>query len=228
LARLSGSDGRWLSATGDSIAAFFLHRNDRPVYTTAKPPRSRTRDHDRSSPAGSSCRMACGLGRAAAREGARIRGPRAILDRLASDYRARTRSTSSAVSSHALLELDSRSATSTSSETGQRHARTGTGGSRLLFPSPVQDGRLIVELRKQLNVVAERAGWMAEEVRTKAFRHRTASRAMASQGARSRNQNRGTRACGPVAETSIAGWSAPSAAPRWQRSGSRRCTCYVA
>jgi integrase len=41
----------------------------------------------------------------------------------------------------------------------------------LLFPSPLQDGAMIVELRKQLDGVAERAGWKAGEIRTKAFRH---------------------------------------------------------
>ncbi len=41
----------------------------------------------------------------------------------------------------------------------------------LLFPSPVQAGAMVVELRKQLDAVAERAGWKAGEIRTKAFRH---------------------------------------------------------
>jgi integrase len=41
----------------------------------------------------------------------------------------------------------------------------------LLFPSPVQDGAMVVELRKQLDAVAERAGWKSGEIRTKAFRH---------------------------------------------------------
>jgi hypothetical protein len=35
----------------------------------------------------------------------------------------------------------------------------------------VQDGAMVVELRKQLDAVAERAGWMPGEIRTKAFRH---------------------------------------------------------
>jgi hypothetical protein len=41
----------------------------------------------------------------------------------------------------------------------------------LLFPSPVQDGRMVGELRKQLDAVAEGAGWKPGEIRTKAFRH---------------------------------------------------------
>ncbi len=41
----------------------------------------------------------------------------------------------------------------------------------LLFPSPVRDGEMVVELRKQLDAVAERAGWKPGEIRTKAFRH---------------------------------------------------------
>lgn len=40
----------------------------------------------------------------------------------------------------------------------------------LLFPSPVHGG-MIVELRNQLDAIAERAGWKEGEVRTKAFRH---------------------------------------------------------
>jgi len=41
----------------------------------------------------------------------------------------------------------------------------------LLFPSPVRDGAMVVELRKQLDAVAERAWWKPGEIRTKAFRH---------------------------------------------------------
>jgi hypothetical protein len=33
----------------------------------------------------------------------------------------------------------------------------------------VQDGAMVVELRKQLDAVAERAGWMPGEIRTKAL-----------------------------------------------------------
>lgn len=40
----------------------------------------------------------------------------------------------------------------------------------LLFPSPVRGG-MIVDLRKQLDGVAERAAWQEAEIRTKVFRH---------------------------------------------------------
>lgn len=50
------------------------------------------------------------------------------------------------------------------------HVREHAIAGGLLFPSPVHGG-MVVELRKQLDAVAERVGWKEGEIRTKAFRH---------------------------------------------------------
>jgi integrase len=41
----------------------------------------------------------------------------------------------------------------------------------LLFPSPRHEGGMVSDFRKALDAVAERAGWKAGEIRSKAFRH---------------------------------------------------------
>ena len=77
----------------------------------------------------------------------------------------------------------------------------------------MQDGRIVAELRKQLNAVAERAGWKAEEVRTKASRRFDRLPCHGVCREHEAEIKTGTGACGPVAEFITARLSAPSAAP---------------
>ena len=51
---------------------------------------------------------------------------------------------------------------------GYLRAYSRIGG--LLFPSP-RTGRMITDIRKQLDSIAEAAGWQSGEIRTKVFRH---------------------------------------------------------
>jgi hypothetical protein len=63
------------------------------------------------------------------------------------------------------------SAATSAEEILRAHIRElGIAGGQL-FPSPGRDGAMVVELRKRLVAVAERAGWKPGEIRTKAFRH---------------------------------------------------------
>lgn len=50
------------------------------------------------------------------------------------------------------------------------HIKSGSRVGGLLFPAP-RTGGMVTDFRKALDVVAERAGWKAGEVRSKAFRH---------------------------------------------------------
>ena len=197
-------------ARGEILAAFEWYRG----RSRAAAEQFSLRDHGRATMIGAASGIklpyACSLGPAAvARDGRKDpRGLRAILDRLVSDDGART--------DRLVRSLLSRSSTWTR---GRQHRlpakhRTSTGCSRLPFPSPVQDGRIIVSCGSSLNAVAERFGWKAEEVRTKAFRHldRLPCHGVCMEH-EAEIKTAGTRACGPLAETGPARLSAPSAAP---------------